>query len=416
MFEREYDAVVIGGGAAGMAAAVALHERGLRAAILEREEELGGILYQCIHSGFGLTRFGEELTGPEYAERERARVEAAGLDVFTETTALAIERDGRRKIVRACSARLGVARLSCGAIVLAMGCRERNRGNVGIPGARPAGVFTAGLAQRLINIDGYVPGRSAVIVGSGDIGLIMARRLRWIGARVEAVIEIMPYPSGTTRNIVQCLHDFDIPLYLSHAVTRIQGADRVEGVEVAPLVDGNPDRPRSFEIPCDTILLSVGLIPENELSRSFGVKINPDTGGPRVDADLMTNVDGVFACGNVLHVHDLVDWVSEEAAACGEAVSRYLSGGETRKRLPVVAGANVKYVVPNEADIGRGSRLAFRSMIVKNDAVLEARLGDRVVLKKKLRHVQPSEMIHLTVKPEHLAGAAAGDVLEISLR
>ncbi len=421
MKERHYDVAVIGGGSAGMAAASVVRQRGYTAAIFEREEYLGGILMQCIHSGFGLHEFGEDLTGPEFAERFISRVLEAGADVYTDTTVMDLRaadkgagggegagaRGGKSggHLIRACSRRSGVMSVACRAVVLAMGCRERNRGNVAIAGTRPAGVFTAGLVQRLVNIEGYIPGRRAVIVGSGDIGLIMARRLTMVGVEIPAVIEIQPYPSGTVRNIVQCLNDFGIPLYLSHVVSRITGQGRVDGVEVTPLVDGKPDYGKSFRIPCDTVLLSVGLIPENELSRSAGIPLSGDTGGPFVDADLQTGVPGVFACGNVLHVHDLVDFASEEARRCGEAVCRSLSGEKT-SQMKVSAGANVRYVVPNSFAVGRENVFYLRSLVVKNDAVLSVKAGGVEIRRRKLAHVQPSEMIKLVLAPQDMPPAS----------
>jgi NAD(P)H-nitrite reductase large subunit len=278
-----------------------------------------------------------------------------------------------------------------------MGCRERNRGNVAIAGTRPAGVFTAGLAQRLMNLDGYLVGHRVVVIGSGDIGLIMARRLTLVGAQVLAVVEIMPYPSGLARNISQCLNDFSIPLYLSHVVSKITGNDRVDGVDVTPLVEGNPDYTKSFRLSCDTVLLSVGLIPENELSRKARVPLNDDTGGPCIDANLMSASPGIFACGNVLHVHDLVDYVAEEARRCGEAVSRYLSG-ESIQQFRLTAGANVRSVTPNFYTPYQENVLYVRSLIVKNDAMLSLQIGSVEIKKRKLPHVQPSEMIRLSLK------------------
>jgi NADPH-dependent 2,4-dienoyl-CoA reductase/sulfur reductase-like enzyme len=409
-----------------MAAALAIRARGLSAAIVEREPFLGGILMQCIHSGFGVHEFRQDLTGPEYAERFIDRVLAAGIDSYLDTTVMQIiPRDGRREIL-ACSKRYGVLRLSAGAVVLAMGCRERNRGNVAIAGTRPSGVFTAGLAQRLVNIEGCIPGHRVVIIGSGDIGLIMARRLTLVGCKVLAVVEIQPYPSGLVRNIVQCLNDFSIPLYLGHVVARISGRDRVESVDVAPLADGGPDMSQSFRLECDTVLLSVGLIPENELSRAAGVPISGDTGGPVVGADLMTGVEGIFACGNVLHVHDLVDFVSEESRRCGERVADYL-GGEAEGRaaagagaqvLKARAGANVRYVVPNAWQPGRENVLFFRPMVVKNDALMEVTVDGAVVRSRRLQHVQPSEMIRLPLRPDELPqpDPERPNVMEVSIR
>ncbi|HUX21058.1 MAG TPA: FAD-dependent oxidoreductase, partial [Spirochaetia bacterium] len=345
MKELTLDAVVVGGGSAGLAAAAEIARRGNSVAVLEREVSLGGILNQCIHNGFGLHYFKEELTGPEYAQRFiEITSELPGIEFHIDTAVLDARVEGDRKVVYAISKRQGVTKFICRAVVLAMGCRERNRGNIGIPGTRPSGIFTAGLAQRLVNIDGYIPGKDVVIVGSGDIGLIMARRMTWVGAKVHAVVEIQPYPSGLTRNIAQCLNDFGIPLYLSHVISEIHGRDRVEGVSVTPIEDHHAEAGKTFRIPCDTLLLSVGLLPDNEVADKLGVKINPETNGAFVDARLMTNRHGVFACGNVLHVHDLVDYVTEESTRCGSFVSDFLTGiGADERNYPVEAGANVKY-------------------------------------------------------------------------
>lgn len=404
MIEKHYDAVVFGGGSAGLAAAVRIAGQGCSVAVLERENELGGILNQCIHNGFGIQRFKEDLTGPEYAERFIEMVEELdNVSIFLETTALEVTH-GTPHSVFAYSKRYGVIKIECRAIVLAMGCRERNRGNIGIPGTRPAGVFTAGLAQRLINIDGYIPGRRAVILGSGDIGLIMARRLTWVGVEVLGVIEIQGYPSGLTRNIVQCLNDFNIPLYLSHTLSEIRGKDRVTGVTVTPLQDGKTVMAKSFDLDCDTILLSVGLIPDNELSRKFGVSLNPETGGPFVDAGLMSSVPGVFACGNVLHVHDLVDYVSEESERCASFVVEYLNGTyNPLPHHPIVSGANVKYVIPNKYLPGMTNRFYLRSLIVKNKAELVISLEGEPLKRKNLAHVQPSEMVSFSLDEQDLS-------------
>jgi NADPH-dependent 2,4-dienoyl-CoA reductase/sulfur reductase-like enzyme len=408
MQEKKYDAVVIGAGAAGLAAALRIHDAGFSVALTDREDHLGGILLQCIHNGFGLHLFGEELTGPEFAERFSRRVASAGIDVFLNTTVLSLHAENREKTLLLCGAESGVVQVSARAVVLAMGCRERNRGNLGIPGTRPAGVMTAGLAQRLSNIEGYIPGKRVIVVGSGDIGLIMARRMAWTGAEVLGVIEILPHPSGVTRNIVQCLHDFDIPLYLSHIVSRIDGRDRVEGVEITPLENGAPNPEKAFYLPCDTILLSVGLIPENELSRDAGIRLNHDTGGPLVDAQLMTTAQGVFACGNVLHVHDLVDWVAEEAQRCGDHVAAYLRNGPASgPQGRVVPGANVKYVVPNRYLPASGGdqaaqRFSLRSMVVSDRGVLLVRQHGAVLKRQPLRHIRPAEMLHIEVKADEL--------------
>jgi pyruvate/2-oxoglutarate dehydrogenase complex dihydrolipoamide dehydrogenase (E3) component len=299
-----------------------------------------------------------------------------------------------------------------------MGCRERNRGNIRIPGSRPAGVFTAGLAQRLVNVEGYVPGKDVVIIGSGDIGLIMARRMSWIGCKVHAVVEILPYPSGLTRNIVQCLHDFGIPLYLSHLTTEIYGRDRVEGIEVAPIENGAIMTEKAFRIPSDTVLLSVGLVPENELSRMAGVAINSMTNGPWADSTLMTNLPGVFACGNVLHVHDLVDYVVEEARRAGRFAAAWLDGARPLREVRVKAGPNVRYVAPSRVEAGRDNKIYLRTMIVKNDALLEVKLDGKVLLSVKKNHIQPSEMISLSLGKAELAPVSElpDAAVEISIR
>jgi len=422
VIEKRCDALVFGGGSAGMAAAERIASVGFTVAVLEREQELGGVLNQCIHSGFGLHEFREDLTGPEYAERFVERVKASpGIDLYLDTTAQEVETAGPETgrggtiTVYGYSRLFGVVKFSSRAAVLAMGCRERNRGNIGIPGTRPAGVFTAGFAQRLLNVDGYLPGRRVVIVGSGDIGLIMARRLTWSGAAVLGVVEIQSYPSGLTRNVVQCLNDFGIPLYLSHVVSRICGRDRVEAVEVSPLADGVPGP--AFRLDCDTVLLSVGLVPDNELSKKLGVALNPETGGPLVDAGLQTSAPGVFACGNVLHVHDLVDYVSEEARRCGGFVAEYLTGEYERTQARVRPGANVKYIVPNSCFPGRENRLYLRPLVVKNQARLVVRLNGETLKERKLAHVQPSEMIALSLRPADLRGLAGRgeSVLEVSI-
>ncbi len=398
-----------------MAAALEIRGRGFSVCIIERDDELGGILVQCIHNGFGLHEYREDLTGPEYAERAVRAVLEARIDVFTRTTVGDLSSNGSTRELVCFSSLHGVVKVCARAVVLAMGCRERNRGNLRIPGTRPAGVYTAGLAQRLINIEGYVPGQDVVIIGSGDIGLIMARRLQWLGCRVHGVVEIMPYPSGLTRNIVQCLNDFSIPLYLSHVVSRIRGNGRVEGVDVMPLKGGAPDPAGAFQIPCDTVLLSVGLIPENELSKTAGVEITPATGGPVVDATLMTSVDGIFATGNVLHVHDLVDNVSEESHLAGGFVADWLSGSRPARQLRVKPGSNVRSVTPSRVDPARGSRLWLRPLVVKNNAEVVVSASGRALRKVAKNHVQPSEMISLSLREKDMAEAAGDAVLEVSI-
>ncbi|MFP3960221.1 MAG: NAD(P)/FAD-dependent oxidoreductase [Spirochaetaceae bacterium] len=418
MKELQYDVVVVGGGAAGMAAALAVHGRGFRCAVVEREAHLGGILLQCIHNGFGLQEFQKEFTGPEYADEFINKVRAEEIDVYERTTVMSLTPTDGAHEAYCYSPENGVMRLSSSAVVLAMGCRERNRGNIRIPGSRPAGVYTAGLAQRLVNIEGYIPGKKVVIIGSGDIGLIMARRMTWVGSSVEAVVEIQPYPSGLTRNIVQCLNDFDIPLYLSHVVSRIEGRDRVERVEVTPLENGIPDTDQSFVVDCDTVLLSVGLIPENELSKQAGVELNPQTGGALVDSTLMSNVPGIFACGNVLHVHDLVDFVSEEARRTGNYVADYLMGRRPKREVLIKAGANVRYITPTRLNPDAPDKLYMRSLVVKNHAEVEIKLDNTVIKKARKTHVQPSEMLSVKLRENDLKNVRLTDdsVLEVNIR
>jgi NADPH-dependent 2,4-dienoyl-CoA reductase/sulfur reductase-like enzyme len=422
MKELYYDTVVIGGGAAGMAAALEVEAAGVSVAIIEREDELGGILMQCIHNGFGLHEFGEELTGPEFAGRLAEKITVSKIDVYLETTVTCFHKeesfsiDGKKKVLTCVSPRYGVLTITTRAIILSMGCRERNRGNVRIPGSRPAGIYTAGLAQRLVNIEGYIPGKEVVIIGSGDIGLIMARRMSWVGCKVKAVVEIMPYPSGLTRNLVQCLHDFDIPLYLSSQTTNIFGNDRVEGIEVTPMENGVLLPEKAFRIDCDTVLLSVGLIPENELSKDAGVILNPATNGPLVDSNLMTNIDGIYACGNVLHVHDLADWVVEESRRAGRYAINYLQGNKVKSQMKVKAGSNVRYVNPGKLNQMRENKVYLRSLIVKNDAVLELTIEKQLIKSIKKNHVQPSEMINLTISPKELEHFDPESVIEFSIR
>jgi len=416
MKQEKYDAAVIGGGSAGMAAAVSLARRGKTVVVFEREEVLGGILLQCIHNGFGLHHFKEELTGPEYAERCETELKTLPIKIYLNTTVMQVEAEDENKLLYGYSGKHGLIRAEVRAVVLAMGCRERNRGNIGTPGTRPAGVYTAGLAQRLVNVEGYIPGEKVVIVGSGDIGLIMARRMSWVGAKVMGVVEIQPYPAGLTRNIVQCLNDFSIPLYLSHIVSEIHGKDRVEAVTITPLEDGVPDLKQSFRVECDTVLLSVGLVPDNEVAKKIGVELNPETGGALVDSRLMTGVSGVFACGNALHVHDLVDYVTEESSRCGEYAADYLDGSTGGAQYPSGAGRNVKYVVPNRYDPAAENHFYLRSLVVKNRAELQVLLDGRVVKTKKLKHVQPSEMIGFSLKPGELEIPVQGEGrLEIAI-
>ncbi|AHC14041.1 FAD-dependent oxidoreductase [Salinispira pacifica] len=391
------DLLVVGGGAAGMAAASGVSREGFQALIVDRENHLGGVLRQCIHNGFGLHEFREELTGPEYAERWMKTVHEAGVKVLLETTVVDIRRENDGFVTSLLSRAHGPREIRSRAVSLAMGSRERNRGSIQIPGTRPAGVMTAGAAQRLINVEGYIPGKKAVIIGSGDIGLIMARRLKMIGCDVEAVIEIQPIPSGINRNIVQCLEDFSIPLYLGHVVTEIQGKNRVEGVHVAPLENGVLRSDKAFHLECDTLLLSVGLVPENELSRELGVELHAQTSGPVVDSRLMTNIPGVFASGNVLHIHDLVDYVAEESSRCSKAIVEYLQGKTPGNEVRLKAGSNVRYLAPGRISVEDTNRVYLRSMIAKVGAKIQIR-GDGELLKEmKKPHVQPSEMISINV-------------------
>ena len=342
---KVHDIVIVGGGPAGMAAAISAYDAGVHdVVILERDSEIGGILRQCIHAGFGLHKFGEELTGPEYAARYKREVEKRNMTVICDTMVREITGD---KVIIAQN-REGILKIQAKAIVLTMGCRERSRGALNIPGKRPAGIYSAGTAQKLINCDGYMVGKKVVILGSGDIGLIMARRMTLEGAKVEAVCELMPYSSGLTRNIVQCLEDYNIPLYLSTTVYQIHGKKRLEGVTIVQVDERNcPIEETKRYIPCDTLLLSVGLIPENELTRSAGIAMDPITNGAVVDEECQTSVPGIFACGNVLHVHDLVDYVSEEGEKAGKGAARFVCRqNEDTENISVKPGEGIRYVVP----------------------------------------------------------------------
>ena len=397
---RDVDAVIIGGGPAGLAAAVRLWDKGVRnLLILEREHELGGILRQCIHDGFGLTRFGETLSGPEYAQRFIDQVEARGIPCITDATVIDITRDKR---VTAAS-REGLVEIQAKAVILSMGCRERTRGAIRIPGDRPAGVYTAGVAQAYINLQNRMVGREVVILGSGDIGMIMARRLTLEGAHVVGVFEVQPYASGLPRNILQCLDDYGIPLYLSHTVTDIKGAGRLEAVEVSRVDQRLQPIPGTEKIyPCDTLILSVGLIPENELSRMAGIEMDPRTKGAVVDEFYQTSVPGIFAAGNVLHVHDLVDFVSLEAERLADSAADYLRGKRIPARIPVSAGGEIGYTVPQHITGTRDVTLSFRPRHPLRDSWVEIRQGERCLLRKKYPRLLPAVMENIALPVSRL--------------
>lgn len=411
--QRNYDLVIIGGGPAGLAAAEAARKNGIEdIIILERDKELGGILNQCIHNGFGLHTFQEELTGPEYAQRFIDRVTELGISYQLNTMVMDISRERK---VTAMNREEGLFELQAKAVILAMGCRERPRGALNIPGYRPAGIYSAGTAQRLVNMEGLMPGREAVILGSGDIGLIMARRMTLEGAKVKVVAELMPYSGGLKRNIVQCLDDFGIPLKLSHTVVHIDGKERVKGVTLAQVDEKGKPIPGTEEYySCDTLLLSVGLIPENELSVEAGVELSPVTNGPVVNESLQTNIPGIFACGNVLHVHDLVDFVSEEAAAAGKNAAGYILGtagnaldaaGSTRTEIRVIPAGGVRYTVPSTVCADRMEdtlKVRFRVGAVYKNCYISVYLGDERVLHRKRPVMAPGEMEEILLKKSRL--------------
>lgn len=414
---RQHELVIIGGGPAGLAAAVSAAKAGVNdILILEREKELGGILNQCIHNGFGLHTFQEELTGPEYAARYEEKVsEMPQITCLTEAMVIRLDRN---RTVTAVHPEHGLMQIDAGAVILAMGCRERPRGALNLPGFRPAGIYTAGTAQRLVNIEGKLPGREVVILGSGDIGLIMARRMTLEGANVRVVAELMPYSGGLKRNIVQCLDDFGIPLKLSHTVIKIHGKERVSGVALAQVDEkGRPVPGTEEDYACDTLLLSVGLIPENELSREAGVVLNPATNGPVVDESLQTTEEGIFACGNVLHVHDLVDYVSEEAAAAGQNAARYLQEGKFRvpaaECIEIRTGTGVRYTVPSllhPKKMQDEQKLRFRVSGVYQNCCVVAERGTNCLLRKKKRILVPGEMEEVLLKKEWLEENGDGPV------
>ena len=404
--------VIIGGGPAGMSAAVSAYEAGVKdILILERESRLGGILKQCIHNGFGLHKFGEELTGPEYAYKYEKKVHEYGIPYMTETTVLSLSEN---RVVTATNSEKGVFSIEAGAVILAMGCRERSRGAVNTAGTRPAGVYSAGTAQKYVNIDGLMPGKTVVILGSGDIGLIMARRMTLEGAKVKAVCEILPYSGGLSRNIVQCLNDFDIPLKLSHTILKIHGEKRVTGVTVAKVDEKRNPIPGTEEyIECDTVLYSVGLIPENELTRGAGIALDRVTSGAKVDEFRETEMPGVFSCGNVLHVHDLVDYVSEEAEIAGKGAVHFLRG-ETAEKLakPIALSASdgVRYTVPQRITESGNVSVFFRVADVYKNAYITVKDGDTVLLHRKKTRLAPGEMERLELKKEWIDGNTSGNL------
>ena len=411
------DLVIIGGGPAGLAAAVAARKAGVEnLLILERDSELGGILNQCIHNGFGLHTFKEELTGPEYAARFIAQAEELHIPYKLNTMVLDLAAD---KTVTAMNKADGLFQLHPKAVILAMGCRERPRGALNIPGYRPAGIYTAGTAQRLVNMEGYLPGRKVVILGSGDIGLIMARRMTLEGAQVQVVAELMPYSGGLKRNIVQCLDDFGIPLKLSHTVVDIQGKERVEGITLARVENGKPVPGTEEHYDCDTLLLSCGLLPENELSRAAGVALSPITSGPLVNESLETSIPGVFAAGNVLHVHDLVDYVSEEAGAAGAQAAAYLQNGEQdAPAIPVHCENGVRYTVPVAVrpDCADGMvTLRFRVGNVYKNKKVAVYAGDTCIFSRKRPVLAPGEMETVQLKAQLLLDHPEADHITVTL-
>ena len=402
--------VIIGGGPAGMAAAVSAYEAGVRdILILERDNALGGILRQCIHNGFGLHRFGEELTGTEYAYRYETMVRELNIPYMLDTMVIEVAPD---KTVTAMNRENGIFTVEADAVILAMGCRERPKGALNIAGHRPAGIFTAGTAQKFVNMKGYMPGREVVILGSGDIGLIMARRMTLEGAKVKAVCELMPYSGGLARNIEQCLNDFNIPLHLSHTVVNIHGRERLEGVTIAR-VDENrrPIKESEEYIPCDTLLLSCGLIPENELTKGAGITLDRVTGGASVNGERETEIEGIFACGNVLHVHDLVDYVSEESAIAGKAAAKYIQGKANKEiSISLKTDGKVRYTVPQRLTEVADTSVYFRVADVYRDAKIVVRDGDKVIISKKKQRLAPAEMEKVELTKDIIASLSGGEL------
>ena len=415
---KQYDLVIVGGGPAGLAAAVSAKDNGINSIlIIERDKELGGILNQCIHNGFGLHTFKQELTGPEYASRFIDQVLERGIEYKLNTMVMDITAD---KVVTVMNREDGMVQIQAKAVILAMGCRERSRGALNIPGYRPAGVFSAGTAQRLVNMEGYMPGKKVVILGSGDIGLIMARRMTLEGAEVKVVAELMPYSGGLKRNIVQCLDDFGIPLKLSHTVVDIEGKNRVEAVTIAEVgPDRRPIPGTEIRYECDTLLLSCGLIPENELSKSAGVALNPITSGPIVGDNLETNIEGIFACGNVLHVHDLVDYVSQEAATAGKNAALYIQNGATAnvKTVEIVPEGGVRYTVPKfirPTEMEDNLTVRFRVGDVYKNCAIATYFDDEQISKRKRPVMAPGEMEQVILSKKKLAEYP--DLTKITIR
>lgn len=420
-FKDRYDVVVVGSGPGGLAAAISAKKNGVQdVLIIERDVEAGGILLQCIHNGFGMETFKQDLPGPSYAQRFINEAMQVGVDIMLDTMVLEITRDHRITVT---SKRYGFLTIQARAVVLAMGCRERTRAQVRLPGTRPAGVFTAGTAQRWVNVEGYMPGKNFVILGSGDIGMIMARRLTFEGAKVERVLEVMPYLSGLTRNYVQCLMDFDIELQLKHTVKNIIGKKRVEAIESVAVDDKWNYIPGTEEIiPCDTLLLSVGLIPENELSRQAGVLIDPITAGPFVDDGFQTNIPGVFSAGNVVHVYDLVDWVTEAGLIAGKSAARLVQKGTqpVGKTIPVKAGENVRYVVPHTLNPDHLAEDEIRIQMrvrqpIEAPVWVEVRSGEKLLHRKGEPYARPGEMVTIPLKSALLDDIKSASELTVAI-